>query len=513
MVLRVQSRYNPGAMRATIATSQIHDFYFTPRRDAGLGARVLERELRQCGLQTQVRLLSSEGKPKAVPLPSELGYLKPFLVPGETGPISWFTGYRRFGPDPADAAKLLLEDRPDLLFLSCWAWGYSDDLIALAREVHRLDADLPIIVGGHGPSVHPDTFLAPVDERSGLPLFRLVAAGEADGNISFLLDALGGPNRFVDLRISGVSPRARHVEPVAGAPPGNAGIGRLSVMLTRGCPCSCDFCANFITSGRAFRPSPAESWMPCLDRAIDSFGLRGSSIHINIEDDNILYLKDEFLEFISEVSSRHGGVRFSAENGLDYRLLDPGDVDRLKESGFAELNLSLGAASPDGKRHSDRARLAAILRRAATIQLPVTTHFICGLPNDRIGDIADALSFLGELPTQIGISNFYPVPGLPGFQDPEVFRDRSPRLALGSSVYPWAGTIDTASMITAFRLSRWLNLRRRLLDGKRSTDIEQELAREIARTGKLCTIVKKDGIRQVRLVPRLNDELVRAVVS
>jgi radical SAM family protein len=500
-------------MRATIATSPIHDFYFTPRRDAGLGARVLARELRQCGLQTRVRLLSSEGKPKVVPLPAELGYLRPFLVPEETGPVSWFTGYRRFGPDPANAAKQLLEDQPDLLFLSCWAWGYSDDVIALAREVHRLDAGLPIIVGGHGPSVHPDTFLAPVDERSGLPLFRLVAGGEAEGNVGFLLDALGGPNRFVDLRISNVPSGARHVEPVAGAPPGKTGVGRLSVMLTRGCPCACDFCANFITSGRAFRTSPVESWMPCLEHAIDRFGLRGSSIHINIEDDNILYLKDEFLEFISEVRSRHGRVRFSAENGLDYRLMDPGDVDRLKESGFVELNLSLGAASTDGTRHSDRARLAAILRRAASVGIPVTTHFICGLPTDRIGDIADTLTFLGELPTQIGISNFYPVPGLPGFQDPEVFRDRPPRLALGSSVYPWTGSIDTASMITAFRLSRWLNLRRRLLDGKRTTDIEQELAREIARTGKLCTVVKKDGVMQVRAVPHLNDELVRAVVS
>jgi hypothetical protein len=86
-------------MKAVIAIPPVLDFYFTPRRAAALGARVTAREFIDIGWDVGIVNLPLTGRPRHVPLPEELSYLKDFIIPGETGPLSWFSGYRRFGPD------------------------------------------------------------------------------------------------------------------------------------------------------------------------------------------------------------------------------------------------------------------------------------------------------------------------------------------------------------------------------------------------------------------------------
>lgn len=508
-------------MKAVVVAPSVRDFYFTPRRDAALGARVVEQELVNDGADVTVTVHSSEGRPRAVGLPHELDYLRRYFIPGETGPVSWFTGYHRFGPEPMQAAARVLGEDPHVVFISSFAWGYSDDAISLAREIRRRRTELPIVIGGHGPTVHPDTFLKPVDAESGGPVFSLIVAGEAEGRSSDILEALSSGHRFVDLRAPRDRAHSRVPDalpaPVCAAPPGGAGSERLSIMLTRGCPCSCDFCANHLSHGRAFRVSPVGNWLPTLKQAVRRWLRPESTFLVNIEDDNVLYIKHEFFEFLKTVRERYPGVRFAAENGLDYRRMSVADVDRFKDLGFIGLNLSLGTFSlssgEQGARRTDRDRFEAILRRAGELRLPVTTHFICGSAGDSPDNTARTLRYLADQPTLIGISPFYPVPGLPGFNEADCFDGRSPRLALGSSVYPWTGTLDTQSMITAFRLARWLNLRRRSTEGAHVSEPEQELIDQTERTGRLHTLVRRGGRADLQRVPDLNTDLVREALS
>ena len=53
---------------------------------------------------------------------------------------------------------------------------------------------------------------------------------------------------------------------------------------------------------------------------------------------------------------------------------------------------------------------------------------------------------------------FYSVPGLPDFSDTAYFRNIAPGLLRGSSAYPWNSSLSTEELITAFRISRTLNL-------------------------------------------------------
>ena len=89
--------------------------------------------------------------------------------------------------------------------------------------------------------------------------------------------------------------------------------------------------------------------------------------------------------------------------------------------------------------------------------VPSISYFICGLSEDNPKTVSDTIIYLSGLPTRIGISLFYAVPGLPDFSDKSRFDTLSPKLCAGSSAYPWNGSLPTQTMITAFRLSRLCN--------------------------------------------------------
>ena len=502
--------------KAVIAVPPVRDFYFTPRRASALGARSLGRELEKNGWETILLNLPLMGRNRTIPLPEELGYLKSFIIPGETGPLSWFSSYRHFGPSFADAAQIIAEKKPDALFISSFAWAYAEEARNLAEETARVLPGMPIIIGGHGPSSLPEYFLEAAHPKiPGKPLFSRVVAGEIEGH-GALAAEMDGKGRFLDLRKSDLK---EDLLPIAGESMLRAGRGSLSITLTRGCPKKCRFCSNHICHGRIFRTSPPELWEKEVIRAAEEGGIDAGRIQLNIEDDNILFLKDDFFHFLENLKSRFPGISYTAENGLDYMLLEDEDIQRLKTLGFSHLNLSLAVLSGEKtskeKREGNPEKLARLIQRCNEVKLPVTTHFISGLEGDSREDIVSTLKFLDALPTESGISNFYPVPGLEGYTDMGLFLEKPPRLALGSSVYPWNKSMSSAQMISAFRLSRWSNFRKKYENEGRSgasdsTAIQEKLYRRIIRSRRLYTITRGGDILPI---PRLDEDMVEDFFS
>jgi hypothetical protein len=114
-----------------------------------------------------------------------------------------------------------------------------------------------------------------------------------------------------------------------------------------------------------------------------------------------------------------------------------------------------------------------------------------------------------EKETTIGVSLFYPVPGLPGFRDLKIFDTLSPTLCCGSSAWPWNNSLSTETLVTAFRIARVINC----MHSFDLTDQEHEVITRTIETGSLHTMVKNKGERRVVEVPRQDKELVRMVFS
>ncbi len=534
-------------MKIVIACPPIRDFYLTPHRMVSLGTEVLRKRLTADGHRVVVFNFpqgdgcfpSSPHNPqgrsylcRTIPLPRELSYLKPFILENETGPVSFFSKYRHWGPDFSECAGQIIREQPDLLCISSFAYAYAEDAVALSLKIKAMNPRLFILAGGAGPSVHPQYYL----ENSGIDA---VLTGEGEKSLGRFIAAysayLGTEDqqpRGLESTFSGKFPGLffrfplrmetfnQHTIPDNDPDPIIAGTGRLvkkrrySVSIARGCPKICRFCSNYIVHGRKFRKcakEKVENIIHCLKNRIDSEeGASNPYIHFNFEDDNLL-IDPGYLLAVCEIFRDHFPlVSFSAENGLDYTLLTPSRADRLINIGFIQFNFSFVAAEKisltSQNRVGDTEAFRELVMHIASRGIPVISYFIAGFETDTKQGLADSLIFLATLPTVIGISPFYAVPGMAGFEDLNIFRGLKPRLSLGSSLFPWTKSLATECLATAFRLSRLLNLMK-----KKRSPMEDKLLSLFNRENKLFTLIRRGKKIEIIPVPRVDEELVHLV--
>ncbi|MBW2514887.1 MAG: radical SAM protein [Deltaproteobacteria bacterium] len=473
-------------LKAVIATPSFRDFYTTPHRLSALGEKIVEKILKHQGWETRLLHFPTMEK-RPLPLPQSLSHLRSCLIPGEFGPTAFFSRYQRFGPSPADSAAMILSENPDAVFLSCFAFAYADDTLSLARHLKEQRPSVPVYAGGAGVSVFPGYFEAEA-------CIDAVIAGEAEGTLTSFLGGTRGSDDGIGLSI-------------ATTPTINRGLW-LTTILSRGCPRACRFCANHLTQGRVFRTVPIERFLSALQAFPEEVPL-----HINFEDDNLLLDKDYFFAVLESIRSRFTRVDFSAENGMDYLLLDIGTLERLIDLGFRQFNLSMASLSPsilqDSHRLGDPEHLRKILSYLQRKAVPSVTYFICGLKQDTTQSVLENLRFLSRQPTRVGISLFYPVPGLPGFRDTLPFFNSDSHLCTGSAAFPWSGSLTTAQMITAFRLARFVNF----IQKKKHSPQEHDLLARIRSEKKLYTFQRKGREKSVLRPPGMDQDMEQAFFS
>ncbi|MDR1932220.1 MAG: hypothetical protein LBQ57_05260 [Spirochaetales bacterium] len=454
-------------MRVAVVLPPIRDFYLSPRRISALGCRIVAQMLEKAGHSVSLFLfpLLLQGKAHAEELPPEAAYLKEWILPDERGPLSFFTQMKRFGPDWTGCARLAAGENPEAALISSFAYAYAGDAALLARALREQLPQALLVAGGAGPSAWPDYYLEQKDNE-GRPLFDAVFSGEAEAGFALLLEFLKSrrnPEQKTLLLKAPAAPRAG-ISCAFAVQRETQEEAWVSASLCRGCPMGCRFCSNHLCHGREFRTLPPEEIK--IAAAGLSGRLAGKRVHLNFEDDNLL-LDDRWLRGVLGVfRGLFPGVAFAAENGLDYRLLSensPGiTADELITLGFEKFNLSLASideasAAAQGRRTDAAAYLsaaAAITRRG----LPLVSYFIAGLETDTPLNLARHLAFLAGAPGIAGISLFYPVPGIAGFDPPPELLRRHPGLARGSLAYPWTGSLSTGLLVTAFRLARLVNL-------------------------------------------------------
>jgi hypothetical protein len=182
---------------------------------------------------------------------------------------------------------------------------------------------------------------------------------------------------------------------------------------------------------------------------------------------------------------------------------------------MSKFNFTLGSIDEtvlEGQdRKGSKTHFESIVRHIASRGLPVLSYFICGLKDDSQESVANVLAFLHNLPTLVGISMFYAIPGLLDFSDTAMFDKFCPHRCNGTSANPWYGKqgLQTNELLTAFRLSRYVNL----LKSEIKSEIEMQLIEKIQKEKKLFTLVKQNKAVEIVPAPGTDNEMVGMVLD
>lgn len=458
-----------GSLKIVLVQPAVEDFYFTPHRSSALGLRSLAAAWTGRGHDCHILNFPME-KPlkKKLPVPDALAYLHPWLakLPKEMNGTSYFSSYFRFGPHLESCLEQIKKLEPQVVAVSCFAWAYAQttvELLELLKKHWQKSRNPPLlVVGGPGVTVMPGYFTSSAN---------LVVTGEGE-NVIEAIEKRAGKISYPSCGEIASSDMLRDFPFVWDIKAGRKNRFTATTMLTRGCPKMCSFCANHLIFGKILRKTALPDVCHGLDKLVSQVLERSqypetmeSRLHLNFEDDNILFQKKYFLSILKYIKDKCDQNRikfsFSAENGMDYLLLNHETLRAFKSLGLTQLNLSMASMDQkqlEGeKRVGNLKKLESLLEFSEKLDIPVITYFICGLKNDTPVKTVETISYLHGLKTSIGISLYYPVPGLADWQDKELFLKIPPFVCCGASAYPWNDSLSTKELITAFRLARTSN--------------------------------------------------------
>ena len=434
--------------KIAVVVPPIKDFYYTPHRGAFLGARYVANFFKKRGYEAEVFDFPNK-KQKETKLPQVLDYLKPHIENGKKDSL-FFKSYKRFGYSFQKCTEILKEFSPDAIVFSLFAFAYAQEFLDFASFTKKEFEKIPLFAGGSGVSCFPEYFF-----KTGL--FNAVFTGEIEALNDKAIDAIQGKLNGI-VKTDSFS-EDKDIDFLLAKTKETKTKTFYSSVLSRGCPKNCAFCSNFIVQGKKFRTVAIEK----IEEKIKNTDLKNANI--NFEDDNILLDKEYLVEVLSMIKKRFPDTTFTFENGIDYTFLDVATVEKLINLGVKQFNLSIGHISKEilskNKRPANIEKLVETLRVLKKKKVLSIVYFITGLKNDSFRKTLETMEFLKKLPCLIGISPFYPVPGIAGFEDREIFEKKSPILTKGSSFYPWNKSLTTEEMVKAFRIARKTNIQKR----------------------------------------------------
>lgn len=371
--------------------------------------------------------------------------------------------------DGPELERRLVSEQPDLVGITAMTPTVPEAL-RVARVARGIVPRARVVLGGVHPTLDPEGVLEH-------PEVDFVIRGEGEGPLADLADALarGGSIDDVDglcRRASdtlAIKPRARAVADLDGLPSADygafpveryvehfaqlRGLRGISMIVSRGCPFQCSFCAVHQTMSRTWRTRSPARVIDDIVALKERWGIEGIWFK-----DSIFNLNRKWTaEFCRLMRERDVGVTWQALTRID--LVDEDELRMMRDAGLTQLDLGIESGSPRTLLRLRKGIDVAQIRekvRLAKKYVDVFGFFMIGIPGEELEDVEQTFALARELDLDRWSWSIYsPLPGSSLFDDLVREGKISPRVAHGqvhfTEAYEGVSAIAPAKLKELYR--------------------------------------------------------------
>jgi anaerobic magnesium-protoporphyrin IX monomethyl ester cyclase len=333
--------------------------------------------------------------------------------------------------DSEALALRLAAEQPDVVGITAMTPTLPEALL-VADLARRVLPAVRIVLGGVHPTLDPESVLVN-------PSVDFVIRGEGESSFSQLLDVLAGQGALADvpglcyrsgggLQIAPKAPPLRDLDLLPAADYGSfpveryiehnallRGVRGISMIVSRGCPYSCSFCAVQQTMSRRWRIKSVTRVVDEIIALRDEYGIEGVWFK-----DSIFNLKPSWTrEFCRQMIERKVGVEWQANTRIN--LLDDEELALMKRAGLTQIDLGIESGSPKSLKRLNKQITVEQIRekvKLAKRHVRVFGFFMIGVPGEDESDVQQTFEFAKSLDLDRWSWSIYsPLPGSPLYDE------------------------------------------------------------------------------------------------
>lgn len=184
------------------------------------------------------------------------------------------------------------------------------------------------------------------------------------------------------------------------------------IIITRGCPFSCTYCAGYLVSGKKIRRRSVEQVIEEIKILYHEYGIR----EIHIEDDNFTMYHDLVYEFCRKLKENSLNITWTCPNGVRLDSLDRELLLTMKDAGLYSISVGIESGSDkilrDMKKNLTTSKIREKIQLIKDCSLEISGFFIIGYPTETRETILETINFAASLDLKrAGFSLFKPFPG------------------------------------------------------------------------------------------------------
>lgn len=190
------------------------------------------------------------------------------------------------------------------------------------------------------------------------------------------------------------------------------------LIITRGCPYECTFCAGNLISGKKFRKRSIDNVIDEVLLLHNQYGIK----EFHIVDDNFTLDTNYAKDFFKKVCELNLDISWATPNGIRINTLDKELLDLMKKAGLYLVSLGIESGSD---------RILGLMKKDLTVKkikekiemikdsgIDIAGFFIIGYPTETIGEIRKTIRFSKELGLKrANYFTFLPFPGTESFNE------------------------------------------------------------------------------------------------